>query len=59
MGLGYDDLKVIEAHEFLKSIATDEQREPGFEQALAVAEVQAAIKRSWRAAPGKRSARSN
>ncbi len=47
IGLGYDDLKVIEAHQFLQSIAEGKQGEPGFGEALAVAQVQAAIQRSW------------
>ena len=47
VGLGYDDLKTIEAHQFLNSIAEEPQTEPGFREALAVAEVQAAIERSW------------
>ena len=47
IGLGYDDLKVIEAHQFLQSIGTGQQGEPGFAQALAVAEVQRAVERSW------------
>jgi predicted dehydrogenase len=47
LNLGYDDLKVIEAHEFLSSIAAGRQGEPGFEEARAVAEVQQAILRSW------------
>lgn len=47
IGLGYDDLKVIEAYHFMQSIARGKQGEPGFEQALAVALVQQAIKRSW------------
>ena len=46
-GLGYDDLKVIEAYQFLKSIGEDRQGEPGFREALAVAQVQAAVRRSW------------
>ena len=50
LGLGYDDLKTIEAYQFLKSIADGQQGEPGFAQALAVAEVQAAIQRSWETA---------
>jgi predicted dehydrogenase len=45
-GLGYDDLKTIEAHHFLKSIAERRQGEPGFAEALRVAEVLAAIERS-------------
>jgi predicted dehydrogenase len=47
IGLGYDDLKVIEAYNFLLSIAKGVQGEPGFGEVLAVAEVQAAIERSW------------
>jgi predicted dehydrogenase len=46
-GLGYDDLKTIEAHQFLKSIAEKRQAEPGFSEALRVAEVLAAVERSW------------
>lgn len=47
-GLGYDDLKTIEAHQFLKSIAEQRQGEPGFAEALRVARVLAAIERSWK-----------
>ncbi|MBI4552754.1 MAG: Gfo/Idh/MocA family oxidoreductase [Candidatus Latescibacteria bacterium] len=47
VGLGYDDLKVIEAYQFLQSIANGRQGEPGFAEALAVANVLAAIERSW------------
>lgn len=47
VGLGYDDLKAIEAYQFLKSIVDDEQRAPGFAEALAVAEFQAAVQQSW------------
>jgi predicted dehydrogenase len=46
-GLGYDDLKVIEASRFLKSVVENKQGEPGFREALAVARVQEAIARSW------------
>jgi predicted dehydrogenase len=46
-GLGYDDLKIIEAYEFLKSIAAGQLSEPSFSEALAVANVQAAVARSW------------
>ncbi len=46
--LGYDDLKVIESYQFLKSVAEERQGEPGFREALAVAEVQEAILRSCR-----------
>jgi predicted dehydrogenase len=46
-GLGYEDLKVIEAYQFLKSIVDGKQGEPGFHEAAAVAIVQSAIQRSW------------
>jgi hypothetical protein len=47
IGLGFDDLKTIEAYHFMQSIGQGKQAEPGFTQALAVAEVQNAIQRSW------------
>lgn len=47
VGLGYDDLKVIEVYQFLRSIISGRQGEPGFAEALAVANVQQAIMRSW------------
>ena len=47
LGLGYEDLKVIEAYEFLKSVAEGQQGTPGFSEALAVANVQTAVERSW------------
>jgi len=47
-GLGYDDLKVIEAYQFLSSIAQGRLGEPSFSDALAVANVQAAIIRTWK-----------
>jgi hypothetical protein len=47
IGLGYEDLKVIEAYEFLKSVAAGKQGSPGFAEALAVANVQTAVERSW------------
>jgi len=47
IGLGYDDLKTIEAHQFLQSIVSREQGEPGFREAVAVARVQAAVQCSW------------
>jgi len=46
-GLGYDDLKSIEAYNFLTSIVTGKQGEPGFAEAAAVARVQQAMIRSW------------
>jgi predicted dehydrogenase len=46
-GLGYDDLKTIEAYQFLKSIAEKRQGAPGFAEALRVANVMGAIERSW------------
>jgi len=47
LGLGYDDLKVLETYHFLQSIAKGAQGEPGFNEARAVAEVLAAVDRSW------------
>ena len=46
-GLGFDDLKAIEAAEFLTAVATGVQSAPSFEDAAAVAHVQAAIAASW------------
>jgi len=46
-GLGYEDMKVIEAYNFLQSVAEGVQRAPGLTEALAVAEVHAAMIRSW------------
>jgi len=45
--LGFEDLKVIEALEFLQSVVTGMPHRPGFEDALANASVAAAIARSW------------
>ena len=47
VGLGYEDLKVIEAYQFLKSIRDGCQGEPAFREALAVSKVLGAIERSW------------
>lgn len=47
LNLGYDDLKVIEAYNFLHSIVSGQQGEPGFAEAVAVARVQQAVVRSW------------
>ena len=46
-GLGYEDMKVIEAFQFLQSVADGKQRAPGLAEALATAEVHAAMSRSW------------
>jgi predicted dehydrogenase len=46
VSLGYEDLKTIEAHQFLKSIADRRQGSPGLTEALRVAEVLAAIESS-------------
>jgi predicted dehydrogenase len=45
--LGYEDLKLIEAFEFLSSIAAQRPHTPGFRDALANASVAAAMARSW------------
>ena len=47
IGLGYEDLKVLEAHNFLMSIAEGVQRSPSFADARRLAEVQEAMSRSW------------
>ena len=53
--MGYDDLRVLEARNFLASVRDGEQREPGVEEMLATARVLAAIERSAEsAAPGRR-----
>jgi predicted dehydrogenase len=44
--MGYDDLRVLEARNFLASVRDGEQREPGVEEMLATARVLAAIERS-------------
>ncbi len=45
--MGFNDLKVIEAHLFLQSIADGRQREPGVREILAAAKVVGAIERSF------------
>jgi predicted dehydrogenase len=45
--MSYEDLKLIETFEFLRSVAAGKQGEPGFAEALAVAEVQNAMEQSW------------
>jgi predicted dehydrogenase len=47
LNMSYEDLKVIETFQFLRSIVEGKQGEPGFAEALAVAEVQDAMERSW------------
>ena len=47
IGVGYEDLKTIEAYNFLQSIVADRQREPSFQAALNLAKVQQAMIRSW------------
>jgi len=46
-GIGYEDLKVIEAFHFLESVAAGRPHVPGFAEALAAANVLAAMERSW------------
>jgi len=45
--IGYEDMKVIEALEFLRAVRDRSDHRPGFADALAVAEVQSAMTRSW------------
>lgn len=47
IGIGYEDLKAIEAYQFLQSIVDGQQAAPSFADALALANVQQAIVRSW------------
>jgi hypothetical protein len=47
VSMSYEDLKLIEDYLFLNSIAEGQQGEVGFAEALAVAEVEDAIQRSW------------
>ena len=44
--MGYDDLRVLEAHNFLGSVRDGEQRAPGLDEMVACARVLAAIERS-------------
>ena len=46
IAMGYDDLKTIEAHLFLESIADGVQREPGAREMLEVARVVEAMEAS-------------
>ncbi len=48
VGLGYEDLKMIESYQFLQSIRDGGPGEPTFREALAVAKVLGAIERSWK-----------
>lgn len=54
INLSYEDLKAIEAFQFLKCVRDEVQGEPGFHEALAVAEVQAAMIRSWKSGSWER-----
>lgn len=45
--LGYEDMKIIEALEFLTAVKEGRPFHPGFDDALAVAEVLDAMVRSW------------
>jgi len=45
--LGYEDLKIIEALEFLHSVSEGRSHNPGFDEALANASVAATMVRSW------------
>ncbi len=47
IGLGYDDLKALEAFQFLESLRRNRPHAPSIEDALRVAEVQGAVVRSW------------
>ena len=47
ISIGYEDLKCIEAYNFLQSIVDGKQREPSFASALQLAGVQTAMIRAW------------
>lgn len=47
IGLGFEDLKTIEAAQFIASIRKGEQAAPGFDDAARVAALNAAIIKSW------------
>ncbi len=47
--IGYEDLKVIENHQFLTAVASGEQHQPGFAEAVDYVSVQAAWLRSCEA----------
>lgn len=47
IGIGYDDLKTIEAYQFLQSIVDQQEGQPSLSQAYDFANVQAAMIRSW------------
>src|SRR5437016_13658546 len=47
LNLGYEDLKVIDAYNFLNSVVTGQQGERGFNEAQAVANVPQSAIRSW------------
>ncbi len=47
MSMSYEDLKLIEAFQFAKSIVDGKQGEPRFTEALGVAEVLQAMQTSW------------
>ncbi len=47
IGIGYEDLKCIEAFHFLRSIVEGQQVEPSFASALELAAVQQAMMDSW------------
>ena len=46
MSMGYDDLRVLEAANFLGAVRDGEQREPGLDEMVATARVLAAVERS-------------
>lgn len=46
-GLGYEDLKIIEASRFVESILEGKQATPGVREAAEVAAVHTAVERSW------------
>lgn len=47
IGIGYEDLKIIEAYHFLRSVVEDKPYEPNLKQAYQYAQVLEAMMRSW------------
>ena len=45
--IGFEDMKIIEAYEFLAAVSDENPHDPGFDAALANAGVAAAMIRSW------------
>ena len=47
IGISYEDLKIIEAYQFLRSVVENKAYEPNLKQAYQYAQVLEAMMRSW------------